>query len=56
MDALHNFNKTATLIFLEAKAKLNEAQNYLNLNQYYQTKILAKDIIGLLLEVKILSR
>jgi len=56
METLHNFSKTATLIFLEAKEKLSEAQNYLNLNQYYQTKILAKDIIGLLLEVKILSR
>ena len=56
METLHNFSKTATLIFLEAKEKLSEAQNYLNLNQYYQTKILAKNIIGLLLEVKILSR
>ncbi|PIV01010.1 hypothetical protein COS55_02635 [Candidatus Shapirobacteria bacterium CG03_land_8_20_14_0_80_40_19] len=56
MEVLHNFSKTATLIFLEAKEKLSEAQNYLNLERYYQTKILAKNITGLLLEVKILSR
>ena len=56
MESLHNFNKAATLIFLEAKEKLNRAQNSFILSQYYQTKILAKNIIGLLLEVKILSR
>jgi len=56
MESLHNFNKAATLIFLEAKEKLNRAQKSFILSQYYQTKILAKNIIGLLLEVKILSR